>query len=79
MTELADLAERLLQLANDEGTAQIHDAALDLMRIAQRTEHTARLSASEAACYRWPEDTAEHRAMRAAFMDGAAHIATPRQ
>jgi hypothetical protein len=41
----------------------------------------ARLSASEAACYRWPEDTAEHRAMRAAYMDGAAstagHAQTP--
>lgn len=31
----------------------------------------ARLSASEVACYKWPEDTAEHRALRAAFMDGA--------
>lgn len=30
------------------------------------------LSASEVACYRWPEDTAEHRAMRAAFCDGAS-------
>jgi hypothetical protein len=35
-------------------------------------EQMARLSASEVACYRWPEDTAEHRAMRAAFMDGVA-------
>jgi hypothetical protein len=35
-----------------------------------------RLSASEAACYRWPEDTAEHRAMRAAFMGGAASMAS---
>ena len=26
--------------------------------------------------YRWPEDTAEHRAMRAAFMDGAARSLT---
>jgi hypothetical protein len=38
-------------------------------------EDMARLSASEVACYRWPEDTAEDRAMRAAFCDGAAHIA----
>jgi hypothetical protein len=36
----------------------------------------ARLSASEVACYRWPEDTTEHRAMRAAFCDGAIHITT---
>ena len=36
----------------------------------------ARLSASEDACYRWREDAAEHRATRAAFMDGAALIAT---
>jgi hypothetical protein len=39
-------------------------------------ENFARLSASEVACYRWPEDTVEHRAMRAAFMDGAAHTVT---
>lgn len=32
------------------------------------------LSASEIACYRWPEDTAEHRAMRAAFCDGASAL-----
>lgn len=42
------------------------------------TDSAARLSASEVACYRWPEDTAEHRAMRAAFCDGAAHIAVTR-
>lgn len=35
-------------------------------------EDMARLCASEVACYRWPMDTAEHRAMRAAFCDGAA-------
>lgn len=75
MTELQGLSEHLLQLANDEGTAQIHDVAVKIAGLAQRTEFAARLSASEAACYRWPEDTAEHRAMRAAFMDGAAHIA----
>ena len=36
----------------------------------------ARLSASEIACYKWPEDTREHKALRAAFMEGAAHSAT---
>lgn len=30
------------------------------------------LSASETACYKWPDDTPEHRALRAAFADGAA-------
>lgn len=74
MSELQTLAERLMQLADDEGTAQIHDVGLAIMRIACRGPEMARLSASEAACYRWPEDTAEHRAMRAAFCDGAAHI-----
>lgn len=39
-------------------------------------EDMIRLSASEVACYRWPEDTAEHRAMRAAFIDGAAYGVT---
>lgn len=33
MTEMRILAERLLQLANDEGTAQIHDVALELARL----------------------------------------------
>lgn len=33
MTELEVIAERLLQLSNDEGTAQIHDAALELSRL----------------------------------------------
>jgi hypothetical protein len=33
MIEMRILAERLLQLANDEGTAQIHDVALDLARL----------------------------------------------
>jgi hypothetical protein len=36
----------------------------------------ARLSASEVACYEWPEDTREHKALRAAFMEGAAHTVT---
>lgn len=31
-----------------------------------------RLSANEVACYRWPEDTEQHRALRSAYMDGAA-------
>jgi hypothetical protein len=39
-------------------------------------ETMVRLSASEVACYRWPEDTAEHRALRAAYMDGAASMAS---
>lgn len=37
----------------------------------------ARLSASEVACYQWPEDTDEHKALRKAFMDGAARAAQP--
>ncbi len=28
--------------------------------------------ASDAACYKWPEDTSEHKALRAAYMEGAA-------
>ncbi len=30
------------------------------------------LSASEVAGYKWPDDTAEHRSLRAAFVEGAA-------
>jgi hypothetical protein len=33
--------------------------------------------ASDEACYRWPNDTAEHRACRAAFIAGAVAAATP--
>lgn len=33
MSEMQILADRLLQLANDEGTAQIHDLALELARL----------------------------------------------
>lgn len=32
-SEMQVLAERLLQLANDEGTAQIHDAAIEISRL----------------------------------------------
>ena len=35
----------------------------------------AAFGASETACYRWPMDTVEHRAMRAAYCDGAAWAA----
>ena len=33
--------------------------------------------ASDEACYRWPDDTSEHKACRAAFIAGAAAAATP--
>lgn len=38
-------------------------------------EAMRRLSANEVACYRWPDDTSEHKALRAAFMDGAVSAA----
>ncbi len=38
------------------------------------SEAMVRLSASEVACYRWPEDTVEHRALRAAYINGAASM-----
>lgn len=28
--------------------------------------------ASHIACYKWPDDTPEHRALRAAYIEGAA-------
>lgn len=34
MNDLEILSERLLQLANDEGTAQIHDVAIEIARLA---------------------------------------------
>jgi hypothetical protein len=45
-------------------------------RGSESADGVIRLSASELACYRWPEDTAEHRAMRSAFMEGAASMAS---
>lgn len=35
------------------------------------------ISASEIACYKWPENTPEHRQLRAAFVAGAASGARP--
>lgn len=35
------------------------------------------LSASEVAAYSWPDDTPEHKALRAAFIEGAALNAAP--
>jgi hypothetical protein len=58
-----------------ESAAQAAKDVLSSFPSAQSMPDMARLSASEVACYRWPEDTAEHRAMREAFCDGAAHIA----
>jgi hypothetical protein len=36
-------------------------------------------SASEACCYLWPEDTDEHKALRAAYIKGAASVSTAGQ
>lgn len=38
------------------------------------TADMAAFCASESACYRWPLDTPEHRALRAAYCDGAAWV-----
>lgn len=57
----------------DRWNADAHDI-VDAINTLEN-DWLVRLSASEYACYRWPEDTAEHRAMRAAFMDGASHFA----
>lgn len=35
----------------------------------------AAFGASDAACYKWPDDTAEHKALRAAYIEGAAEQA----
>jgi hypothetical protein len=42
--ELLALSERLLQLANDEGTAQIHDVALDIRRLVTSPAQNGSLS-----------------------------------
>jgi hypothetical protein len=45
--EMLALSERPLQLANDEGTAQIHDVALEIRRLATAA-HPAREQLLEA-------------------------------
>jgi hypothetical protein len=52
------------------------DQTMDFRYRGSESDGIINLSASELACYRWPEDTAEHRAMRSAFMEGAASMAS---
>jgi hypothetical protein len=52
------------------------DQTMDFRYRGSESDGTIRLSASELACYCWPDDTAEHKALRAAFMDGAASMAS---
>jgi hypothetical protein len=52
------------------------DQPMEFRYRGSESDGVIRLSASELACYRWPEDTAEHRAMRLAFMEGAASMAS---
>lgn len=61
MSELQILAERLLQLANDEGTAQIHDVALELARLAPLYERKIAEAKREMAreVFALHEDTVE--------------------
>jgi hypothetical protein len=52
------------------------DQTMDFRYRGSESDGTIRLTASELACYRWPADTAEHHALRSAFMEGAASMAS---
>lgn len=79
---MSDLIERLEEYNKDwrtrAGSAkEVAEAIAEIKHLRRNlhNEQMASLSASEAACYRWAEDTDEHRALRAAFTDGATHVA----
>ena len=52
----------------EELLAALADAGLEICSI---SEPTLGFGASDAACYKWPDDTPEHRACRAAYIEGA--------
>jgi hypothetical protein len=70
--QMQDALEKIRNEAATKTNGGAWAAGIATLCLATLTENWVRLSASELACYRWPEDTAEHRALRAAFMDGAA-------
>jgi hypothetical protein len=58
---------------DDDEEAGCAEAKLFVDALTARSEGAQRaLSASEVACYRWPDDTPEHKALRQAFCEGAA-------
>lgn len=65
MSEMQILVERLLQLANDEGTAQIHDVALELARLVPLYERKIANAKRELAkeVFALSEDTEERYRM----------------
>lgn len=59
-----------------DGNEESGESEAVLLANTLNKEHAGTLAAygaSEYACYRWPEDSGEHRAMRAAYCEGAAH------
>ena len=72
------MKERCAQVADRFGAPPHYIAAairaLDAspQRIEDQESVMRAFSASDAACYKWPEDTPEQKALRAAYIEGAA-------
>ena len=73
-----EMKERCAQVADRFGAPPHYIAAairaLDAspQRIEDQESVMRAFSASDAACYKWPEDTPEQKALRAAYIEGAA-------
>lgn len=48
------------------------DALADHEQLPSSKADMRAFGASDAACYKWPDDTPEHKALRAAYIEGAA-------
>ena len=67
---------------NNEGAWHLSEDirhALQNERMRSKAEYIPMLSASDAACYHWPDDTPEHRALRAAYVRGAVDYGDSQQ
>ena len=51
--------------------ATVNEQRATILRLEESSAMRA-FGASDAACYKWPGDTAEHKALRAAYIEGAA-------
>ncbi len=78
-TELARIWTKVDKIRAKQAAKPKHSPLPEHVPCTAMTDDEAmrRLSANEVACYRWPDDTVIHKALRNAFMDGAALSAAP--
>jgi hypothetical protein len=68
-----DWRERVLVAANCRNAPRAAHGQAEQAAIDAPSESDMRaFGASDAACYKWPDDTPEHKALRAAYIEGAA-------